>query len=612
MPRLPPPASPGGASLPVSRREDTSLARTVAVAALVATVTLVAFRPAVSAGFLNWDDDLLLLENPNWRGFSPHNIAWMFKTTYMGPYQPLAWITYAIDDQLWGLRPEAFHATNLVLHTLTAAIFFLLARRLFRITTQASEPLLDLLSAAAALLFSVHPLRVESVAWITERRDVLCGVFFVAALLVYVRAAEQQAKADRPRVVGPGCVFLVALAALSKGWAMTLPALMFVLDFYPLSRRPRTSWRRLIGEKLPILVIAALTAVIAYLGQRSGAWGPQQYAHRSVAERIAQASNAILFYPMKTLWPSNLLPIYELPGKIRLIDPHYAGAAFAVLALTTAAWLARHRWPAALAAWLAYLFTIAPFIGIAHAGNQIVADRYSYLSCLAFPLLAIGGLAIAARSSHLRVVTYAGCAASVVIIALLAGQTWRLTTAWHDSLSLWRRAVAVNPQSWVSQCNLGDALRKSGAPSDARKHFEYAVAINPRAGIAWLNLGEILKGESRYPEAEAALTQAVQHHPEPALAHLQLGEICARSGRPGEALEHFFEAASNPRTAAWAEFGAGVILQESGRNPEALDHLRRAAQIDPSIPGVAQALQAAEALSRSRVYPTSGGEYKKD
>jgi tetratricopeptide (TPR) repeat protein len=593
-------------------REDDSPVRTIAIAALVAICTFVAFLPALSAGFVNWDDDLLLLENPNWRGLTPRHFGWMFTTTHMGPYQPLAWLSYSIDERLWGLRPAPFHATNLVFHTITATLFFLLGRRLIRSATRASGLVLDLASAAAALLFSVHPLRVESVAWVTERRDVLCGVFFVGALLAYVRAAEDVAASRRRRVLSLASIALVILAALSKGWAMTLPALMLVLDFYPLRRHPRMPWRRLIIEKAPVLLVAALAALVAYFGQRSGAWGPQQFAHRGVGERIAQAGYALAFYPAKSLWPARLLPIYELPPSIRLTDPRYAIPTIAVAATTVAAWLARRRRTAAPAAWLAYLVTIAPFIGIAQAGNQIVADRYSYLSCLSFPLLAGAGLAIAARRYERRAARLALCGASIIVIGLLAAQTWNLTRSWQDSFSLWRRAIAINPESWVSHSNLGDALRKAGNRAEAKEHFARAVSINPGAGVAWLNLGELLKADGDLAEAETALRQAADHHPEPPLAELQLGEICARTNRPAEALTHFIAASNHPKTAAWAEFGAGVILRITGRPGEAADHLRRAIELDPSIPGIVQELKAAEALAGARVYPTSTGPYKQN
>ncbi len=535
----------------------------------------------------------------------------MFTTTYMGPYQPLAWLSYSIDYRCWGLSPIAFHASNLVLHSITAALFFFLARELIRAAIHASGLVLDFSSAAAALFFSVHPLRVESVAWITERRDVLCGVFFVGALLVYVRGAAGVATGTRRCVLGPGCIVLVILAALSKGWAMTLPFLMFVLDFYPLRRHPQVPLRRLISEKTSILVIAGLTAAIAYWGQQSGAWGPQQFAHRTVFERVAQAAYALVFYPTKTIWPASLLPIYELPVVIRLTDARYAAAAAAVVLISIAAWLARRRCPAVLATWLAYVVTIAPFVGITQAGNQIVADRYSYLSCLSFPLLVAGGMAIAARRPN-RFIRTALFATSFVVTAMLATEAWRLTLAWHDSLSLWKRAVALNPNSWVSHGNLADALRQFGDTAGAKRHFQKAVALNPRSGIAWLNLGEILKAENQFPEAEAALRQAAAHHPEPALAELQLGEICARTNRPDESLIHFAEAARNPRTAAWAEFGAGIVLRNQNRPDESLAHLRRAAQLDPSIPGVAQEIHAAEVLATSPVYPAATAPYKQN
>jgi len=590
-------------------RYSASACRTLGVAALVVAVTIAAFWPALGAGFLNWDDDLLLIENTNWRGLTPHSFGWMLTTTYMGPYQPLAWFSYALDEQFWSLNPFAFHATNLALHAATAAIFFFLARRIIRLVVHPDGLTLDFCSAVCALLFSIHPLRVESVAWITERRDVLCGVFFVGALLAYVRAADNPASTKHAHALRPACIVLVALAALSKGWAMALPAIMLILDYYPLRRRPLTPWSRLCAEKTPVVIIAALTALIAYLGQRSMVWGPRQLDHRGIGERIAQTSFALAFYPAKTVWPARLLPIYELPETIRLAAPRFALATLGVVAITIAAWSFRLRWPALLAGWLAYLVTIAPFAGIVQFGNQIVADRYSYLSCLSFPILAAGSLTMAARAPRWRATAMVG---AMAVLAVLAVQSWRLTEAWHDSFSLWRRALAIDPGSWIAHSNLGDALRKAGDASGAEQQFEAAVRTNPRAGVAWLNLGEILKAEGRIGEAEAAFIKAANYHPEPALAELQLGEVCARTARPDEALAHFFAATTNPKTAAWAEFGAGVVLTDSGHAADAVRHLRRAVALNPAIPGGIEQLNAAISLAQEQVYPASTAPYKQN
>jgi tetratricopeptide (TPR) repeat protein len=396
-------------------------------------------------------------------------------------------------------------------------------------------------AAFAALLFAVHPLRVESVAWITERRDLLSGLFFLVAVWAYLRAVWD-APAPRP---GWRALSLVAFAAalLSKASTLMLPAALLLLDVYPLGRRAR-GLRALVREKVPYFALAALAAAIALPAQRSG-WAMTSYGDVGLPGRLALMTYSFTFYPWRWLWPVGLSPMYELPVTVNPFGWRFLLPLAAFPAITVALYAVRRRWPAGLAAWVYSALMVLPVSGAAHAGFQLAADRYSYLSGLGFAVLAGGAVVLAqqaADSGRLRRgVAAALMATAVVVVVLLGAGTWRQSRVWHDSETLWRWAVSVDPECALCHNNLGSALAV-GAPSnpiavaEAETHFRRAIALRPERDEPYNNLGGTLALQGRFDESGAAFREFLSRRPNVSSAAAALGNIYVRQGRFSEAI----------------------------------------------------------------------------
>ncbi|HEX9418402.1 MAG TPA: hypothetical protein VGA81_05065, partial [Methylomirabilota bacterium] len=320
----------------------------------------------------------------------------MFTSFHVGHYVPLTWVSFGLDYLVWGMDPFGYHLTNLALHAANAALFFLVAVRLLALASPAlavDRLGLRVAALAAALLFSVHPLRVESVAWATERRDVLCGFFYLLAALSYLRAANyllvKDARARSRRVWYAATIAAGAAAMLSKSMAVSLPAILLLLDLYPLKRlRLDASLldaksRRVLAEKAPLFLFAAAAAVLAVLAV-GRADALTSVGRMGIVERLSIACFSLAFYPFKMLVPLHLSPLYELPPVLGPWTPSFAVSALAVIGITGLAVGLRRRWPALAAAWAGYVVMLVPVSGIVHNGPQITADRYSYLPCLAW------------------------------------------------------------------------------------------------------------------------------------------------------------------------------------------------------------------------------------
>src|SRR6516164_6585297 len=366
------------------------------VPAALALTTVIVFLPALKAGFVNWDDDTNFLNNGNYRGLGAAQLQWMFTTFLMGHYIPLTWMTFGLDYVVWGMNPAGYHLTNILLHAANAVLFYFVALRLLRLSVPASPadgssaPILG--SAFATLLFAVHPLRAESVAWVTERRDVLSGLFCLAAVLTYLQYCGVPDRETGRAHNAPGWYWaslgFFALALLSKSMAMTLPAVLLLLDAYPLRRLGGGSGRRwlpstsVIVEKLPFFVlslIAAYTSLVALdlaaqVASRSGViqWDADATVEVSPIDRIAISANALLFYLWKMVVPLRLSPDYHLPPPGGF-ETWLALISFAVVLPVTAIVIVGHRrWPALAASWVGCIVMLSPVIWV----PEIAADRY--------------------------------------------------------------------------------------------------------------------------------------------------------------------------------------------------------------------------------------------
>lgn len=481
--------------------------------ALVFALSLVAFLPALRQGFVLGDDDYNLILNPRWRGLSAEHLRWMWTTFYLGHWQPLTWMSFGLEHELWGgVHARGMHAVNLTLHACSALLVLLLFERLLNAAlgerARTHPQAVRWAAVAGALLWAVHPLRVESVVWATERRDLLSGLFLIAAVLAWLRRASGRGRGWLAASLG-----LYTLSLTSKAWGMTLPAVLLLLDVYPL-RRLQTAgggWKglgRLAREKLPFLPLALGTAALAAAAQSGDGAAIALEAHGLLA-RCAQAAYGVLFYPWKTIAPAELSTLYLLEQPLDPTRPMYLACAGGVLVLVALLWAQRKRAPAYAAAFSAYVLLVSPVLGFLQSGAQKVADRYSYLALLPLCALAAGGLCTLFAQPRKR---GAALAASAAGVATLIGLSWRQTLVWRDSVTLWARAAELEPLNYVAQLNLAAALRQEGRRQEARERARLSIAANAGkvntyarfyVGLLWLEDGEFERALQAWKEALA-------------------------------------------------------------------------------------------------------------
>jgi protein O-mannosyl-transferase len=521
--------------------------------AVVALVALVTFLPAMRNDFLDFDDLRNFLQNPNYRGLGWAQLKWMFSTAHMGHYIPLTWVTLGLDYRLWGMNPAGYHLTNVVLHAMAGALFYFVARRLIGAANgQCGVWTTDAAALVAALVFAIHPLRVESVAWVSERRDVLSGVFYMATLLAWFRATEREPVTRRWYWVS---VALFVCALLSKVIVLTLPAVLLILDVYPLRRLggERGWWNRharsVYQEKVPFAVIAACSALLAVVAVRSTISNMAPLSRLGVAGRAAISAFGLVFYGWKTVLPINLSPLYPLVLPLDPLEPRYLLAAAVVVLISALAIALRHRAPVFGWAWAAYVIMLLPVIGIAQNGPQIAADRYTYLACLPWALI-VGGAAAAAfrrASTVSREAVLGGALVVVGLVIILQTLTVNQIRVWHDPLTLWRHAVHVDVSNGIAYNNLAAALWRGGSHDEAIDAYEKAVLRlrseipEVRAGILF-SLAILLQDRGDLAAAEARYREALALQPRHAGAWNNLGAVLAKRGQYDKAFVAFREA----------------------------------------------------------------------
>lgn len=548
-------------------------------------LTCAAFSGALFNPLLDWDDRIFITINPAFRSFAWPNIRWMFTTFYGGPYQPLSWLSYAVDFAIFGLRPFGFHLTNVVLHAATAVAVYFLAIRLYRLARPALAIGLDVSPAAmfASLLFAIHPLRVESVAWATERRDVLSGVFYVMTFIAYLRyATDLPSNRSRNFLAALLCF---ALSLLAKGTGMMLPFLLLILDVYPLGRiragGPRSNaLPRSLLEKIPFFALAITAAFLALRGQRTATDKMPSLAELGPSQRVAIASHAVCFYAEKELLPVGLSPLYELRTQVEPSVPALLPWLAAASALTVAALALARRCPAITAAWFAYLLALAPVSGLAQAGAQLVADRYSYLPCLPFAILA--GSLLVPRTNRYRNAALAPVIAAVAALAVL---TVRQVRFWRDTPTLWTRVIELDPSCAQAHLNLSGYDLAANRLADARRHAEEAVRLKPNDARPRQNLGVILESQGLVEPAIQILEQAAALSPPSADAIAELGAVLVRNGRYVDAQAPFERALRVEPRHAKALFGTALVQLHLEHRDAARDNFERARatrQLPPS------------------------------
>ena len=578
------------ATVPHPRSVPSSPARRLDRAALLLVVvaTVLAFLPGLFGEFVDWDDDRNFVFNHAYRGLGWTQVRWMFTASPMGRHAPVTWLTLGADYVLWGMRPLGYHVTSLAFHTGAAVMCALVARRLLGAALPATTPATALRIGAtgAALAFALHPLRVESVVWISARRDVVAGLCYLLAVWAYLRWVDRTLPARRTWYVASLAFFVLAI--LSKSIAVTLPAVLLVLDVYPLRRLGGASgWtnraaRRVFAEKLPYALLAAVGSLIAILALARIENMPSWDAFGALP-RLAVAVYGLAFYLGKTLWPVDLSPLYEIPARIDPTSMPYAVSGMVVLLATAVAVAMRRRWPAFAAAWCVYVLSLLPVVGVLQNGPQIAADRYTYIACIGWAMLAGGGLAklSAAWLARPRPSTAAALGAATLIAILLVALTSLQALVWRDSIGLWSHIIATDPHNSRARIGLAVTLTRAGHAGEARRHLEAAVQLNPAlpegyAGLA-VTLAVLGDADAAVPHAR----QAVRQNPRDAALHGVLGDVLRRAGHLDEASTAFREAARLAPHVAANHYDLAATLAALGKIGDAVAALedgRRAAR----------------------------------
>ncbi|HVT17150.1 MAG TPA: tetratricopeptide repeat protein [Thermoanaerobaculia bacterium] len=552
-------------------------------------LTLAAYLPALRNGFIIFDDRQYVTENPIVQaGLTLEGLRWALTDTQRANWHPLTLLSHMLDCELFGLNPKGHHLTSLLLHLAGVLLLFEVLRRM----TGAA-----LRSAAVAALFAVHPTHVESVAWVAERKDVLCGVFWMLTLAAYLRYARRPSPARYLLVV-----LGMALALAAKPMAVTLPLALLILDFWPLRRlspppaepgtaagggqakaEPAASQpagiRRaalpLLLEKLPLLALSAAAGIVALHTQAvplaSGASAP-------LSLRAANASTSYVAYLGKTLYPAHLAVFYPFPAEVAAWK--VVAAAALLLALTLAALAAARRAPYLAVGWLWYLGTLLPVAGVLQVGMQGMADRYTYLPSIGLYLAAVWGIAdLAARRRALRPWL---AAAAFLGLALLVRMTRTQVGYWVDSMTLFSHSLEVQ-QSYLAHTNVAEDLRSRQDRRGAFAHYRAALVLEPRNPRAYAAMGNALRSWGRDAAALPYLRKALALDPEDEGARITLAMADDDLGHPDAALAELSRVvAANPGSAK-AHYGLGTLLLRRGDREQGLLHYQKALAADPAL-----------------------------
>ena len=611
-----------------------NMRRTLSISVLLGGLTLAAFWPAVHCDFTNYDDPYYVTLNPHvLGGLTAGNVAWAFRTGYYGNWFPLTWVSHMLDVELFGLNPGGHHLTSLLFHVANTLLLFWILQRITGATWR---------SGVVAALFALHPLRVESVAWIAERKDVLSTFFFMLTLLAYARYAEvqnlkskvqrQEAGGGRLETGGPSpgpdalslrflsqlsssrlyilALAFFALGLMSKAMIVTLPCVLLLLDFWPLGRLRFSSVSRLLLEKVPFFALAAISSTITFLTQRNaGAMGMVQQL--SLSHRVANALISYVKYLGQTIWPCDLAVLYPHQLALPVWQPIVAGALLLGLSLG-ALRLAQSR-PYALVGWFWFVGTLVPAIGLVQVGEQAMADRFTYVPSIGLFILGVWWAAEIAPGWRNRALVLGGSAA--LMVALLVLGTRHQLTFWRTSKALLERAIAVTGGTAVVHNNLGAILVDEGNWPEAERHFSEALRLDPhydRARIslaigfarqdktaeavrqlrdlepAWQSeghrmLAETFQEQAKFEEAVVQYQAAAAACPTNAGVRETLGLTLAKAGRTAEASEQFAEVV-RLRPDAEAHYHLALSLVILGRAEEAAEHYREAIRLKPDWP----------------------------
>jgi tetratricopeptide (TPR) repeat protein len=551
---------------------------TLLLAGLLALSTFVLYAGSMRMGFVSYDDPAYVTNNYQvQRGLTLSGVVWAFTTETEANWHPVTWLSHMADVQIFGMHPAGHHFTNVLLHALNVVLLFLLLRAgtqaLFR-------------SAAVAALFAIHPLNVESVVWIAERKSLLCTTFLFLALAAYGWYVRKPG-AGRYLAV----VLFFALGLMAKPMIVTLPFALLLLDFWPLKRFPYhhtnerpsgvlSTVRKLAVEKIPLFLLSIASAAITMRTQRSaGALGST--AALPLVQRLNNAIYSYLAYILKAIWPSRLAVFYPHPGGSLALWKVVA-AALLVLLVSAFAWLRRDRGYLSVG-WLWYLGTLVPVIGIVQAGRQAMADRYAYVPLLG--IFVMTAWSVAEFSPRLPLGRGSRFALVAAVLSLYAVFSFVQIGYWRDSLTLFQHALQVTPDNSITEDNLGTAYVEKGLLEQAVPHYVAAIRLSPRLSNAHYDLATVLLRQNRLDEAQREYGIVLKTASDPlelAQAHNNLAVVLMQKNQSAEAGNEFAAAIGLNPNEVNSFIGRGSLAFQAGNLDAALADFTRAIQIAQS------------------------------
>jgi len=554
---------------------------------LLALVTVLAYSPVRHATLLVFDDPDYVQNSHVQAGLTLDGVKWAFTSFYASNWHPLTWLSHMLDASLFGPDAGAQHCVNVLFHAANAVLLFLL---LFRMTNKLWP------AAFVAALFAWHPLHVESVAWVSERKDVLSTFFGLLTLLAYFRyVAQSKIKNQKSKIWFVWTLAAFALSLMAKPMLVTLPFVMLLLDFWPLGRfdnlisaqcvqpsNPKLKTRNsrplaLVLEKLPFFALTLASCIVTFFAQRAEA--VVSLEQRPFGLRLENALVSYVEYLAKMIWPVHLAIIYPLPDQIPFWQP--AAAALILAAISFFAWRMRKTAPYLLIGWLWFLGTLVPVIGLVQVGGQALADRYTYVPLIGVFIAAAYGAVDLATRFHIST-TAVSIVAGVVLAASLCVTEYQLRF-WQNSEALFSRALAVTKDNAIAHINLGVAVEQKPGDHRAEAEAEYraAIKIEPHRFQAHANLANLLATKGSRDEAFKEYQEALQLSPKAAATHMNFGMLLADMGRFDAAAREYAEAARLAPDDPRPIYQMGKASLRQGQGAEAVKHFRDALKIQP-------------------------------
>ncbi len=553
-----------------------------------AAITFLFYLPVLRNGFV-WDDEDAILKNLQIRFINWNSLHWMFTSFLLGNWTPLTWFSFALDYQAGHLQAWVYHLDNLLWHSLNTALVFFLALKIFKIVRKNQNPLEPTIKTTwelpgallAAILFGLHPVHVEAVAWALERNDLLCGFFLLVSLLIYLDYATGPTRGMGKYLF---CVFLFGLALLGKPMGITFPLTLFLIDACPLGRFSKERSRVLL-EKIPFLTLSLLAGFMALMA-RAAVHNIPVFAEESFPIRLVNAFHSLVFYLWKLVWPVNLAVLYPLTPRTGVLSLENLISIFLVLCLFTVLFIYRRKFPYLWVSWVYYCVTLLPVLGLLQSGNQAAADRYTYLPTLGFFFLLAAWIARFLSERKLP------AALAILFLPIILGPAAvRQIGVWRDPVTLWENAARVSRGGSETVLNyLADAYRSEGRleealriydqaivlgpndvyshngkaidlflldrPQDSIREFKTAISINPSFDLVYFNFWIVCQRLKMYPDSLEAARELVRINPNSAKSFDLLGISCGDMGRFNQSLASFEKA-----------------LELEPGNPEILRHL---------------------------------------